>query len=271
MVKHPEIIPRVKFDLSLVREFDKKEIEEAISVAEKSTPFSPFIISFRERFGEEGMIEIAEYVLTKYIPRPYYEFWKDLTETATRDNVSIETSDSVREVTEYVLKATSVSDAKSRINKVMQKYVGISSYVNPLLGPLAYTNIPYPPERFGTPTVLTLNTSWEVIAFDADVAQIKPSKNVVFGPLLETDKPIKVECRFIGNNGIALTILWVLFEMRWCWWVWRIWLPFLAGFTRFEKEGVIRFRWNPDRIRTFAARIHPVAINVKNVMLRRIA
>ena len=277
---HFELFPdRYKFDLSLTRNFTDEEIEETIKVAENLKPWKPFIEILSKKFDKNDLKGIISYVLNKYIPRPYYQYWLDVSKLADTDNVSIETSNNVKEVTEYITMAEDINDAKNRINTVITKYVGLKTpYINPffeiLIKPFATMKLPYPPQRIGTPRALTLETSWSIVSFkDVDVAEIAPKHNAVFGPMLEDDTPIRCEVRATalpGKKAFLLTILWVLFELRWCWWVFRFWAPLKAGMDS-GRIAVTRFNFIPNRQYTFAYRVHPIALNVVKCEVRRIA
>ena len=282
---HPLIAP-TKLEISSmeIRPWSDNEVSNILEYAKSTSQWKPFIDTFSKKFGDDKTKEIVKYILNTWIPRPFYEYWKYVSDLANEDGVSISTSKSVKRVTEYVTSADTVEDVKKRIDTVIKKYAGISRYKLPLVSILEdkvpiLKCLPYPPQRIGIPRTLTVESSEDVLNFKGiDVAEIIAKDKMPIGPLLEDDEPARIEMRFTpepGKKSASLGVVWMLFELRYCWWVERIWLPFAVGTELIEpseyREAVFRFQVVPDRIRTFAYRIQPIALNVKKIQVRRIA
>ena len=283
MPKHKEIFPSTfATDLSLVRPWTDEEVRKAADVGKEMSQFAAILSGLEDKFGREGMLKVAARAAS-WVPRQYADYWASVATMAASDWVSPETSTSVAKVTDRVLSARTVTEAQVEVDSVIRDIVGISGYSNPLLemtlAPLGFFGISmeYPPQRVGVPRLLRTETSWDVLSFsDVDEAVVEPRDGWVRGPLLEVDGPARVEVRAApieGRQGFLMPVVWVLFEMRWCWWVERAWLPFSAGWSSssFPREAVVRFSLAPDRVRVFGYRVHPFAGGVRLVRVRRVA
>ena len=177
----------------------REERESLISLARGTPALSSTMRKLEEKFGAEGAGEIYSYALSK-VPRPFLGYVTDIVSTVGKSGASPETSTRVKEVTDAILEAGTVSRAKAAIDSKIEEHARIGPYSNPLVDTLSLpisaitmgrSRLPYPPGRIGIPRAVTMRTANDVVDFiEIDTAGITPAKlrekpvgrGTVFGP-----------------------------------------------------------------------------------------
>jgi len=273
----------------------REERETVTSLAEGVPALSPLMSGLKEKFPEDYG-EIFSYALSK-VPRPFLDYWMSIAGTVGESGASPENSARVKEVTDSILEADTVSGAKDTIDSEIGGHAKIESYSNPLVDALSLpisavtigkSRLPYPPGRIGIPSTVTMKTAYDVVDFiETDSAGIRPTKlrkkpkgkGTIFGPRLHTDRPMTFEVSYTGDDATAGTVGLILYRVlrfvrRRCalaaYWR-RIWIPILLHLNR-DFDGNVRkaFRFFPDYNRILALRVLPLGWNLSECSVRKV-
>jgi len=271
----------------------REERETVTSLAEGVPALSPLMSGLKERFPE-NYGEVFSYGLSK-IPRPFLDYWMDIARTVGESRASPENSARVKEVTNSILEADTVSEAKDAIDSEIAEHAKVEAYSNPVVDALSLpirtvtggkSRLPYFPNRIGIPSAVTMETAYDVVDFiETDSAEIRPAKlreagkGTVFGPRLHTDRPMTFEVSYTGKDATVGTVGIVLYRvLRFvespcalaAYWN-RIWIPILLHYNR-DFDGNVRkaFRFFPDYQHILALRVLPLGWNLSQCSVRKV-
>jgi len=274
----------------------REERKTLTSLARDVPALSPVMDGLEEKFGAEGAREVFSYALSK-VPRPFLGYVMDIVSTVGESGASPENSPRVREVTESILEADTVSGAKAALDSEIREHAKIGPYSNPAIDALSLpikaitmgkSRLPYLPGRIGIPSAVTMRSAYDVVDFiETDEAGIRPAKlreepvgrGTVFGPRLHTDRPMTFEVSYTGEDATAGTVGLILYRVlrfvrRPCalaaYW-YRIWIPILLHYNR-DFDGNVRkaFRFFPDYQHILALRVLPLGWNLSECSVRKV-
>jgi len=273
-----------------LRPFTASEIN-AMASAVKSVPtFKAEADKLESSLGAEGANQFYAYMASK-VPPVFSDYCTgivmDLAKGAEQQKGPGEKAE---QLAGSISGATTVSQAKSRLDEGIKRYLGISAHnfapVDALSMPITVlsggkSRLPYPPRKVGIPSAITPPSGDVVVDFtNPDLAYVQPSEGAVLGPRLHTDRAITFEVNYTSTgDGVAGTVAMVLYRiLRFVRYMCglaafyeRLWYPVMLHYDEFGAGEVRRaFSLSPDYVNTLAFRIMPLGKNITTCTLSKV-
>jgi len=265
-----------------LKPFTASEINAMVSAVKSVPTVKDEADKLESNLGTEGANEFYTYMASK-VPPVFSDYCAgivmDLAKGAAQQKGP---GEKFEQFTGSISGATTVSQAKSRLDEGIKRYLGISAHsfapVDALSMPITVlsggkSRLPYPPRKVGIPSAVTPPSGDVVVDFtNPDLAYVQPSEGAVFGPRLHTDRAITFEVSYTSTgNGVAGTVAMVLYRILMfvpymcglAAYYERLWYPVMLHYDEFGAGEVRRaFSLSPDYVNILAFRVMPLGKNI---------
>jgi len=273
-----------------LRPFTADEISAMVSAVKSVPVVKDEAERLESSLGAEGANEFYAYMTSK-VPPVFSDYCTGIVGDLAKGAAQQEgPGEKFEQFTGSISGASTVSQAKSRLDEGIKRYLGVSSHsfvpVDALSMPITAlsggkSRLPYPPRRLGVPSTITTPSGDVVVDFvNPDAAYVQPKEGTVVGPRLHTDRAITFEVDYTSTGkGVCGTVALILYRiLRFVRYLCglaayyeRLWWPVMLHFDEIERGDVRKaFAFSPDYVNTLAIRIMPLGANIATCTLTKV-